>query len=137
MTGMNNETSKIMAQISAGAQVASSRIHAAGQAAAAQISGQYNLSAAKTNQLTSIITHAMDNASKEGIASANRSLERELQSNDFDFRMAFAEDQYTRDWKLHMWDNGTDILQSIIGGIGSSGYGSTGSGLLGLLKYFK
>lgn len=136
VTGMNNETSKIMAQISAGAQVASSRIHAAGQAAAAQISGQYNLSAAKTNQLTSIITHAMDNASKEGIASANRTLQRELQSNDFDFRMAFAEDQYTRDWKLHMWDNGTDILQSIIGGIGSSGYGSTGSGLLGLLKYF-
>lgn len=137
VAGIQGETSRVVAQIGAGAQVSSARIHAAGQAAAAQISGQYNLSAVKTNQLTGIITHAMDNASKEGIAAANRSLQRALQQNNFDFQMSFAEDQYTRDWKLHMWDNGTDIIQSLISGIGSSGYGSTGSGLLGLLKYLK
>lgn len=136
VAGIQGETSRVVAQIGAGATVSSARIHAAGQAAAAQISGQYNLSVAKTNQLSNILTHAMDNASKEGIAVANRRLQRDLQKNDFDFRMSFAEDQYTRDWKLHMWDNGTDLLQSLIGAIGSSGYGSTGSGLLGLLKYF-
>lgn len=137
VTGMNNETSKIVARIGAGATVTSAQIHAAGQAAAAQISGQYSLSVAQTNQLSTIISHAMDNASRESIASANRDLERELQANGFGFQMAFAEDQYHRDWKLHMWDNGTDLLQSIIGAIGSSGYGATGSGLLGALKYFK
>lgn len=136
VAGIQGETSRVVAQIGAGATVSSARIHAAGQAAAAQISGQYNLSVAKTNQLSNILTHAMDNASKEGIAVANRRLQRDLQKNDFDFRMSFAEDQYTRDWKLHMWDNGTDLLQSLIGAIGSSGHGSTGSGLLGLLKYF-
>lgn len=136
VAGIQGETSRVVAQIGAGATVSSARIHAAGQAAAAQISGQYNLSVAKTNQLSNILTHAMDNASKEGIAVANRRLQRDLQKNDFDFRMSFAEDQYTRDWKLHMWDNGTDLLQSLIGAIGSSGRGSTGSGLLGLLKYF-
>lgn len=134
IAGINGETSRTVARIGAGASISSAQIHAAGQAAAAQISGQYNLSVAKTNQLSTIISHAMDNASKEGIASANRQLQRDLQSNDFSFRMDFAEDQYTRDWKLHMWDNGTDLLQSLIGQIGSSGYGSTGSGLLGLIK---
>lgn len=127
VAGMNNETSKIVARIGAGATVTSAQIHAAGQAAAAQISGSYNLSVAKTNQLTNILTHAMDNASSQGIASANRDLQRELQKNNFDFQMEFAEDQYTRDWKLHMWDNGTDLLQSVIGGLGhSSSYGSSG-----------
>lgn len=135
VAGINGVTSRVVAQIGAGATVSSARIHAAGQAAAAQISGQYNLSVAQTNQLTNILTHAMDNASSQSIASANRDLQRELQKSGFDFQMQFAEDQYTRDWKLHMWDNGTDLLQSVIGGIGSSGaYGS--SGLLGLLKLF-
>lgn len=133
VAGINGETSRVVARIGAGASVTSAQIHAAGQAAAAQIAGQYNLSVAKTNQLTNIITHAMDNANSAGIASANRDLQRELQANDFDFRAEFAEDQYTRDWKLHMWDNGTDILQSLIGGIGSRG--SMGSsGILGLLS---
>lgn len=133
VAGINGITSRVVAQIGAGATVSSARIHAAGQAAAAQISGQYNLSVAQTNQLTGIITHAMDNASSQGIASANRDLQRELQRNDFDFRLQFAEDQYTRDWKLHMWDNGTDILQSIIGAIGGRGNGLLGSlaGLIG------
>lgn len=134
VAGINGDTSRAVAKIGAGATISSAQIHAAGQAAAAQISGQYNLSVAKTNQLTSIISHAMDNANSAGIASANRQLQRDLQKNDFDFRMAFAEDQYTRDWKLHMWDNGTDLLQSLIGQIGSSGFGQTGSGILGLLK---
>lgn len=125
VTGMNNSTSKVVAQIGAGASVSSARIHAAGQAAAAQISGKYNLSVAQTNQLTSIISHAMDNASKEGIASANRDLQRELQTNDFDFRLGFAEDQYTRDWKLMMWSEGSDLLQGALNSFG---------GLSGLLK---
>lgn len=137
VAGINGETSRVVAQIGAHASVSSARIHAAATAAAAQISGQYALSVAQTNQLTGIITHAMDNASSQSIASANRQLQRELQSNDFDFRLQFAEDQYTRDWKLHMWDNGTDLLQSLIGAVGSSGFGSTGSGLLGLFKYLK
>lgn len=134
VAGINGETSRVVARIGAGATVSSAQIHAAGQAAAAQISGSYALSVAQTNQLSTILSHAMDNASKEGIAAANRQLERDLQRNDFDFRMSFAEDQYTRDWKLHMWDNGTDLLQSIIGQIGSSGFGKTGSGLMGLIK---
>lgn len=135
VAGIQGETSRVVALIGAGATVSSAKIHAAGQAAAAQISGQYNLSSARTNQLTSIITHAMDNASSQGIASANRDLQRQLQQNNFDFQMEFAEDQYTRDWKLHMWDNGTDLLQSVIGNIGSSGAFSS-SGLLGLLRLF-
>lgn len=143
VAGMNNETSKVVARIGAGATVSSAQIHAAGQAAAAQISGKYNLSVAKTNQLTNILTHAMDNASSQSIASANRQLQKELQQNNFDFQMQFAEDQYTRDWKLHMWDNGTDILQSLIGNLGGfvssegSGWSSTKmSGLMGLLSLF-
>ncbi|UPW41463.1 DNA pilot protein [Dipodfec virus UA23Rod_1217] len=133
VAGIQGETSRVVAQIGAGATVSSARIHAAGQAAAAQISGQYNLSVAQTNQLTGIITHAMDAASSQGIAAANRDLQRQLQQNDFDFRMSFAEDQYTRDWKLHMWDNGTDLLQSLIGAIGGRGNGLLGSlsGLIG------
>lgn len=131
VAGINGETSRVVAQIGAGATVSSARIHAAGQAAAAQISGQYNLSVAQTNQLTNILTHAMDNASSQSIASANRDLQRELQKSGFDFQMKFAEDQYTRDWKLHMWDNGTDILQSLIHGLTSGG-----SGLSGLLSLF-
>lgn len=131
VAGINGETSRVVAQIGAGATVSSARIHAAGQAAAAQISGQYNLSVAQTNQLTNILTHAMDNASSQSIASANRDLQRELQKSGFDFQMRFAEDQYTRDWKLHMWDNGTDILQSLIHGLTSGG-----SGLSGLLSLF-
>lgn len=127
VAGINGQTSRAVARIAAGATVTSAQIHAAGQAAAAQISGQYNLSVARTNQLSGIITHAMDNASKEGIASANRSLERELQKNDFDFRMSFAEDQYTRDWKLHMWDNGTDLMQSVIAQIGKHDLGELSS----------
>lgn len=137
VAGIQGETSRVVAQIGAGATVSSARIHAAGQAAAAQISGQYNLSVAQTNQLTNILTHAMDNASSQSIASANRTLQKELQQNNFDFQMQFAEDQYTRDWKLHMWDNGTDLLQSLIGNIGSAGFsGFGGSGLLGLLNLF-
>lgn len=123
VAGIQGLTSRVVAQIGAGATVSSARIHAAGQAAAAQISGSYNLSVAQTNQLTNILTHAMDNASSEGIAAANRQLQTDLQKNGFDFQMSFAEDQYTRDWKLHMWDNGADILQSLISGgsnLGSS-----------------
>lgn len=135
VAGINGETSRAVARIGAGATVSSAQIHAAGQAAAAQISGQYNLSVAKTNQLTNILTHAMDNASQQGIASANRDLQRELQKNGFDFQMSFAEDQYTRDWKLHMWDNGADIVQSLIGALGSNGSGS--SGILGLLQLLR
>lgn len=139
VANIQSETSRVVATISAGATVSSAKIHASAQTAAASIAGQYNLSVARTNQLTGIITHAMDNASSQSIASANRDLQRELQKEGFDFQMAFAEDQYTRDWKLHMWDNGTDLLQSLIGNIGgfSSGKFSSGaSGLLGLLKYF-
>ncbi|WGL31296.1 DNA pilot protein [Dipodfec virus UOA04_Rod_868] len=110
--------SRVVASISASATRDSAKIHAAGQAAAARISGAYNLSVAQTNQLTGIITHAMDNISTQGVASANRDLQRELQQNDFDFRMSFAEDQYTRDWKLQMWDTGGDTVQSLIGVLG-------------------
>lgn len=127
VANIQGATSRVVASISAAATRDSARIHASATTAAAQIAGQYNLSVAKTNQLTNIITHAMDNISSEGISSANRDLQRELQSNDFDFKLGFAEDQYTRDWKLHMWDNGTDILQSLIG---------NNSGLLGLLSLF-
>lgn len=126
VAGIQGETSRVVAQIGAGATVSSARIHAAGQAAAAQIAGQYNLSVAQTNQLSNIITHSMDNASKEGIASANRRLERQLQSNDFNFRLSFAEDQYTRDWKLMMWQNGADLLKSGVNSVGGL------SGILGL-----
>lgn len=128
VAGINGETSRVVARIGAGASVTSAQIHAAGQAAAAQISGQYSLSVAQTNQLGNILSHAMDNASKEGIASANRQLERDLQQNDFDFRMSFAEDQYHRDWKLTMWQEGSDLLQTLIG--------SGGSGLQSLLGFF-
>lgn len=139
VAGMNGETSRTVARIGAGATVSAAQIHAAGQAAAAQISGSYNLSVAKTNQLTNILTHAMDNASSQGIASANRDLQRELQSNDFDFRMQFAEDQYTRDWKLMMWSEGSDLIQSVLGNIGGLSFGSGlgGSGLMGLISAFR
>lgn len=152
VAGINGETSRVVARIGAGASVSAAQIHAAGQAAAAQISGQYGLSIARTNQLANVFTHVLDNASKESInnkslssseriASANRDLQRELQQNGFDFQFDFAEDQYNRDWKLHMWDNGTDIIQSLIGAIGSYGVGSRSShesfsGLLGLAKLF-
>lgn len=116
VTGMNNQTSLVLGQLSANAQVASSRIHAAGQAAAAQISGQYGLSAARTNQLGSIITHAMDNFSKEGIASANRGLERELQANNFDFQLEIQKNQFTHDWGIHLVGEGSDILQQWMSG---------------------
>lgn len=135
VAGMNNETSKVVARIGAGATVSSAQIHAAGQAAAAQISGKYNLSVAKTNQLTNILTHAMDNASSQSIASANRSLQRELQQNDFNFQMSFAEDQYSKQWNLHLQDNATDLVQSLLGNIGSLGSGF-GSGLAGLIGLF-
>lgn len=114
VAGIQGLTSRVVAQIGAGASVSAARIHAAGQAAAAQISGQYNLSVAKTNQLSTIISHAMDNASSQGIAAANRDLQRDLQKNGFDFQMQFAEDKYHRDWKLQMWDNGFDLLQSFL-----------------------
>lgn len=116
VANIQGATSRVVASISAAATRDSARIHASATTAAAQIAGQYSLSVARTNQLTNIITHAMDNISSEGISSANRDLQRELQKNDFDFKLGFAEDQYTRDWKLHMWDNGTDILQSLIYG---------------------
>lgn len=123
VAGINGETSRVVAKIGAGAAVSSAQIHAAGQAAAAQISGQYNLSVAKTNQLTSIISHAMDNANSSGIAAANRDLQRDLQSADFDFRLGFAEDQYGRDVKLKMWDTGLgvagDAASSLLGLLGS------------------
>ncbi|WGL31262.1 DNA pilot protein [Dipodfec virus UOA04_Rod_847] len=118
VAGIQGETSRVVAQIGAGATVSSARIHAAGQAAAAQISGQYNLSVAKTNQLSTILSHAMDNASREGIASANRQLQSQLQSNNFDFQMQFAEDQFGRDLKLHLLDNGTDLVQTGLNNLG-------------------
>lgn len=122
VANIQGQTSRVVASISAGATRDAAAIHAKAQTAAAQIAGQYNLSVARTNQLTNIITHAMDNISSEGIQSANRNLQRELQSNDFDFKMEFAEDQYTRDWKLQMWDNGADLLGRALtssGGIGA------------------
>ncbi|UNI72396.1 MAG: DNA pilot protein [Chaetfec virus UA24_2563] len=127
VANIQGQTSRVVASISAAATRDSAKIHASGQAAAAQIAGQYNLSVAKTNQLTNIITHAMDNISSEGIASANRDLQRQLQANDFDFRLSFAEDQYGRDWKLHMWDNGSDLLGDLL---------RSGGGLSGLLGLF-
>ncbi|UPW41028.1 DNA pilot protein [Sigmofec virus UA08Rod_5707] len=127
VAAIQSGTSITVASIGAQATRDSAKIHAAATTAAANISGQYNLSVAKTNQLTNIITHAMDNISSEGIASANRGLQRDLQKNDFDFKMAFAEDQYTRDWKLHMWDNAFDLGGDVLKGLG---------GLSGLLSLF-
>lgn len=147
VANIQGETGRVVATISAGATVSSAKIHAQAQTAAASIAGQYNLSVAKTNQLTSILTHSMDNASKLQISNnqigsqyalnkINNDLQLELQSNGFDFDVGILEDKQSHDLKMHLLDNGTDILQSLIGGIGSSGFGSTGSGLLGLLKYF-
>lgn len=141
------DTSRVVATINAGATVSSAKIHAQAQTAAASIGAQANLSIAKTNQLTSILTHSMDNvtsrynsdnsiASSQLIAEANRDLQKELQKNGFDFQVQFAEDQFKRELTLNLLNNGTDLIQSLIGGIGSSGYGSTGSGLMGLLKMF-
>lgn len=127
VANIQGQTSRVVASISAAATRDSASIHAAGQAAAARIAGEYNLSVARTNQLTNIITHSMDNISSAGIASANRQLQRDLQSNDFDFKMSFAEDQYTRDWKLQMWDNGADLLGDLL---------RSGSGLSSLLGLF-
>ncbi|UPW40975.1 DNA pilot protein [Sigmofec virus UA08Rod_5898] len=121
VANIQGQTSRVVATISAGATMSSAKIHASAQTAAASIAGQYNLSVARTNQLTGIITHAMDNASKEGIASANRDLQSQLQKNDFDFRLGFAEDQYGRDWKLQMWDNGFDTANNLLKNIGSLG----------------
>lgn len=118
VANIQGQTSRVVASISAGATVSSARIHASAQTAAASIAGQYNLSVAKTNQLTGIITHAMDNASHESITAVNRDLQKELQQNDFDFKLSFAEDQYDRDWKLQMWDNGSDVLNSAIRSFG-------------------
>lgn len=126
VAGINGETSRVVARIGAGASVTSAQIHAAGQAAAAQISGQYGLSIAQTNQLGSIFTHVLDNASKESInnkslssseriASANRQLQRELQANGFGHDFEIIEDKYSHDWKLHMQDNAFDVIQSLIG----------------------
>lgn len=125
VAGIQGQTSRVVAQIAAGATVSSAQIHAAGQAAAAQISGQYGLSVAKTNQLTGIVTHAMDNASKEGMNAANNQLSRELQKNGFDFDLKFAEDKYDKDWKLMMWNNGAKLVDT---GLDKA----LGSGLLGL-----
>lgn len=116
VTGMNNETSRVVAQIGAGASISSARIHAAATLGAAQISGQFGLSIAKTNQLGNILTHAMDNFSKEGVAAANRNLERELQANDFDFRLKFQENEFTHDWGIHILSEGSDILQQWMSG---------------------
>lgn len=127
VASLQSRTSITVASISASATRDSASIHAAGQAAAAKIAGQYNLSVARTNQLTNIITHAMDNASSQGIASANRDLQRELQSNDFDFKLSFAEDQYNRDWKLQMWDNGADAITKLL---------PSGSDILSILGLF-
>lgn len=129
VANIQGQTSRVVASISASATRDAAATHAAGQVAASRVAAQANLSIAQTNQLTSIVTHAIDNISREGIAAANRDLQKELQQNNFDFQMSFAEDQYTRDWKLHMWDNGTDLLQSLF----SSG---AGSGLVGLLASF-
>lgn len=115
VAGINGETSRVVARIGAGASVSAAQIHAAGQAAAAQISGQYGLSIAQTNQLTGILTTSMETASRESIAAAQRQLDKAMQNSNFDFQFRFAKDQYGRDWKLHMWDNGTDVLQSLIG----------------------
>lgn len=123
VANIQGATSRAVATISAGATLSSAQIHARAQTAAASIAGQYNLSVAKTNQLTGIITHAMDNVSKEGVASANRDLQSQLQSNDFDFKLSFAEDQYDRDWKLMMWDKGGDVVSSGVKGL-LSGFGS-------------
>lgn len=109
--------SQVVASISAAATRDSAKIHAAGQQAAAAISGQYNLSVAQTNQLTTIMSHAMDNASKEGIASANRDLQRELQKSGFKFDAYLQEDKQSHEFKLNLIDNGTSILNSIIRGL--------------------
>lgn len=130
VANIQGQTQRTVATINAGATVTSANIHAAAQTASARIAGQYNLSVAKTNQLTGIITHAMDNAKDYNIAAANRDLQRELQQAGFEFQMQFAEDQYTRDWKLHMWDNAADLLGDVIRGE----YGKQQAGISGLSR---
>lgn len=147
--------SRVVASINANASVSSARIHASATTAAAQIAGQYSLSVAQTNQLTNIITHAMDNVSKESIATSDREsrekinrinnkLQKDLQNSGFEFQLGFAEDQYTRDWKLHMWDNAADLLGDVIRGgfqLGSAGLisgafgGKSSKSVLGFLGH--
>lgn len=127
VANINGATSRVVATIGAGANISSAKIHAAAQTAAAQISGQYNLSVAQTNQLTGIITHAMDNASKETISSnsiaadkqlavLNRNLQSDLQKNGFNFQMEFAQDQHDKSMQLHVLDNAWGSLNSMLSG---------------------
>ncbi|WGL31290.1 DNA pilot protein [Dipodfec virus UOA04_Rod_862] len=118
---INGLNSQVVASISADASRDSAKIHAAGQQAAAQIAGQYNLSVAQTNQLTSIVSHAMDNASKEGIASANRDLQRELQEKGYGFNLELQHDDQSHDTKMHLVDDGTSIINSIIRSLSGAG----------------
>lgn len=118
VANIQGANSRVVATINAGANISSAKIHAAAQTAAASISGQYSLSVAQTNQLTGIITHAMDNASSEGIASANRDLQKELQQSGFGFDLELQQDKYGKDWNLHLQDNIAGGIESLIRSVG-------------------
>lgn len=119
------ETSRAVAKISAGASISSARIHASAQTAAASISGQYALSVAETNKLSNILAHSMDNANKlavasqgnitsKEIASLNRDLQRELQTNGFDFDLTFAQDKFHKDLLLNLEKGGIDLGSDVV-----------------------
>nr|QQL13316.1 MAG: DNA pilot protein [Gokushovirinae sp.] len=125
VANIQGATSRAVAQISASASLSSARIHASAQTAAASISGQYALSVAETNKLSSIITHSMDNANKilvaqqgnitsKEIAGLNRDLQRELQSNGFDFDLEFAHDKFKKDLLLNLEQGGIDLGSDLI-----------------------
>lgn len=100
VAGIQGLNSQIVASISAGATRDAAKIHAAGQQAAATIAGQYNLSVAQTNQLTSIITKSMQIESDQGIAAANRNLQRQLQSQGFKFDLELQEDRQSHEIQI-------------------------------------
>lgn len=114
VAAINGLNSRAVASISAGATRDAAKIHAAGQQAAASIAGQYNLSVAQTNQLTSIITHSMDIASNEGIASANRRLQQDLQSRGFDFDVQLQEDKQEHELTVHLMDDLFGTLGTVL-----------------------
>lgn len=107
-------TSQAVATIGASATRDAAKVHAAAQTASAKISGAYNLSVAQTNQLTSIITKSMETASSEGIASANRDLQRELADKNFGFDLQLQEDKYGKDFGLHLQDNIFDVIKGFM-----------------------
>lgn len=125
VANIQGATSRAVASISAGASISSARIHASAQTAAASISGQYALSVAETNKLSSIITHSMDNANKilvaqqgnitsKEIASLNRDLQRDLQSNGFNFDLEFAQDKFKKDLLLNLEQGGINLGSDLI-----------------------